>query len=148
MRYLILAMIALMPADRPFVHPPKTDRDLLQGTWILIDVQRNPPMTPEKMLGNRVVIAGDDYKRFTNEEPAIIERTFRLHPETQPKSVDFIAKNPGGQDFIYKGIYDIKGDTFRLSFALYGQERPKEFRVGPGLTANTVTTYQLVHRPR
>jgi uncharacterized protein (TIGR03067 family) len=148
MRYLVMMMITLIPAERPFQPQIKTDRDFLQGTWILIEVQRETPILADKMLGNRVVIAGDEYKRFTNEEPPIIERTFRLYPDTQPKSIDLVAKNPGGQDYVYKGIYEIKGDTFRFSFALYGQERPKEFRVAPGLTANTVTTYQLVHRPR
>ena len=72
-------------------------------------------------------------------------RTFRLIPDTNPKGIDLIA-NESGQEFIYKGIYEFKDDTFRFCFALSGNERPTQFRLGPNSTANSITTYRLVNR--
>lgn len=146
--FMMLFVLAFVPAERHLQDPVKNDMDRLQGAWVLTDVQREQPMTPDKMLNNQVLIAGDEYKRFTLEEPPILVRTFKLMPHTTPKSVDLIAKNPGGADFVFKGIYEIEGDTFRFCFALYGNERPTEFRIGNKSTANTITTYRLINRTR
>ncbi len=149
MRYLImLLLLAFVPAERHLRDPLKDDIERLQGAWVLVGVEREQPITPDKMLNNQVLITGDEYKRFTLEDPPVLVRTFRLMPETQPRSIDLIAKNPGGQDFVFKGIYEINGNTFRLCFALYGHDRPKEFRIGANSTANTITTYRLINRSK
>ena len=148
MRMLItLLAVVFVPAERHFQDPVKNDLDQLQGAWILVQSETQNPIVPDPKLNNRVLITGDEYKRFTLEEPPILVRTFRLDPSTQPKSIDLIAKNPGGQDFVFKGIYEIKGDTFRFCFGL-NAERPKEFRIGAGSTAYSITTYRLVGRTR
>lgn len=147
MRYLIpFLAIAFVPAERHRQEDAKLDLDRLQGAWILIKVEREQPIMPDNMLGNQVLIMGDEYKRFTSDEPPILVRTLRLLPDTQPKGVDLVAKNPGGQDFIFKGIYDIRDDTFKFCFAMHGNERPTEFRIGPNSTANTITTYRVLNR--
>lgn len=142
-----LLAIAFVPAERHFQDAGKTDLERLQGSWLLVHIEREHPITPDKMLNNQIQIRGNEYKRFTLEEPPILVRTFRLDPTTEPKSIDLIAKNPNGEDWVFRGIYEIRGDTFRLCFAMLGKERPKEFRVGPNSTANTVTTYRLLNRP-
>ena len=149
MRLLVtLLAVAFVPAERHFQDPAKNDLDQLQGAWILVQSESQNPIVPDPKLNNRVLIIGDQYKRFTLEEPPILVRTFRLDPSTQPKSIELIAKNPGGHDFVFKGIYEIKGDTFRFCFALNNNDRPKEFRIGAGSTANTITTYRLVNRTK
>lgn len=149
MRYLLLLILtAFVPAERFLPDPPKTDLELLQGAWILTEAEREMPIAQDRMIGNRVLIAGTEYKRFTESDPPVIVRTLRLVPNSQPKAIDLIAKTDTGEEFLYKGIYEIKGDMFRFCFALHGQERPIEFRIGDKSTANSITTYRLVNRTR
>jgi uncharacterized protein (TIGR03067 family) len=149
MRYLFALIVAtLIPVDRHLTVPVKDDVELLQGAWVLVHVEREHPIFPDKMLGTRAVINGAEYKRVTNDDPPIVVRTFQLIANTDPKGIDLVAKNDDGSQFIYKGIYEIKGETFRFCFPLASTDRPKEFRIGAGSTANTITTYRLINRMR
>ena len=148
MQYLIPLIFAFVPAERHLQDTAKTDLEQMQGVWLLIEAQRDPPALQEKMLNTIAVITGDEYKRFTNDNPPMIVRTLRLVANTNPREIDLIAKNQNGPDFIYKGIYEIRGPTLRFCFALQGRERPTEFRIGPNSTANSITTYRLLGRSR
>lgn len=148
MRYLVLMLVpAFMPAGRHLQDGAKLDLERLQGAWILTNAERRHPIVPDKMVGNTTLITGNEYRRFTGDVPAIIFRKFKLVPDTYPRGIDLYAEE-GGQQFVYKGIVDFTGDTFRFCFALNGDERPREFRIGAGSTADSITTYRLVQRPR
>jgi uncharacterized protein (TIGR03067 family) len=148
MRYLFLLLAtALVPAGRHVQDGARIDLDRLQGTWVLTHAERAHPIVPDKMIGNTAIIKDNEYRRFTGEEPAVIFRKFKLIPGTNPRAVDLYA-NDTGDEFNYQGIVEIKGDTFRFCFALNGSERPKEFRIGPGSTADSITTYRLVYRAK
>jgi uncharacterized protein (TIGR03067 family) len=148
MRYLLLLSASLaMPAERHWQDGAKLDLERMQGTWILTNAERAHPIVPDKMVGNSTTIIGNEYRRFTGEVPAVIFRRFKLLPDTYPRAVDLYV-DESGEQFVYKGIVELKGDTFRFCFSLTGQERPTEFRIGPGSTADSITTYKLVHRAK
>lgn len=148
MQYLLLLSASLaMPAERHWQDGAKLDLDRLQGTWILTHAERRQPIAQDKMVGTTAIILGNDYRRSTGEVPAVIHRKFKLIPDTYPRGIDLYA-NESGEEYVYKGIVEIKGDTFRFCFALVGDERPREFRIGPNSTADSITTYQILHRAK
>jgi uncharacterized protein (TIGR03067 family) len=148
MRYIVLMLVpAFVPVGRHLQDGAVVDLERLQGAWILTHAERAQPISADKMIGNTAMITGNEYRRFTGEVPAIIYRKFKLLPDTYPRAIDLYADD-GGQEFVYKGIVDFKGDTFRFCFALHGAERPREFQIGPGSTADSITTYRLVQRAK
>ena len=117
MRYLLLMLVpAFVPAGRHLQDGAALDLDRLQGTWLLIAAERANPMVPDKMVGTTAIITGNDYSRSTGDVPAFIYRKFKLLPDTYPRAID-LHINESGEEYVYKGIVDFKGDTFRFCFA-------------------------------
>jgi RNA polymerase sigma factor (sigma-70 family) len=110
---VILLVLFFMRAPKP-----KTDQELLQGTWkstkVLFAGQEMP-------LGMEVSFAGDDVTIRAGE--ALREDSFRLNPEKQPKEIDFIA----AQGNVQPGIYRLEGQRLQISLNMEGQERPTDF---------------------
>jgi uncharacterized protein (TIGR03067 family) len=50
--------------------------------------------------------------------------SFTINPSTTPNMIDVVIRGDNGQDSMFLGIYEIKGDTRRSCFAMPGTERP------------------------
>jgi uncharacterized protein (TIGR03067 family) len=110
----------------------RDDRFRLQGYWEGIRVERNGKTLYEgKAAGQARVRFVGDAVTFEDRD-AQLNGTFEVDPHRTPKTFDLTVIE-GGLSVTYPaGIYQLSGDTFRLSFAFPSTERPTSFETSPG----------------
>ncbi len=101
----------------------------LQGKWRLIKMENERGVAPNKEIESlKLEIAGNEFS-FLHEERGAIEKetmTIVLDSSKSPKEITLTAVN-GPKAVVGKiaeGIYELKGDTFRISMADFGKPRP------------------------
>jgi uncharacterized protein (TIGR03067 family) len=99
----------------------KSDKELLQGTWVAKSGERDGEKMNEFQLKNweKMVFADD---KFTREGGEQREGTFTLGPDKDPKEIDLTVKGKGDT---WMGIYELKGATLKLALKPGG--RPTAF---------------------
>ena len=106
-------------AGSPAQDKAKSDRELIQGTWIAVSGERNGEKLNEFQLKNwEEMIFKDD--QFTREGAEKREGTYKLDPDQTPKEIDLLINGK-----IWPGIYELKGTALKLAFGL--KDRPTEF---------------------
>src|SRR5713101_8087445 len=117
----------------------KKELKKLEGTWALVSGEQNgKELSKEALKGAKLVIVGN--KHTVNLGDETIVGTHSLDPSTKPKSID--ADNVGKK---HLGIYEIKGDEFKVCFAEPGKYRPKEFTAKEG-SGNFVHVWKRVKK--
>lgn len=111
----------------------RKDRELLQGTWIMVSKDFMGKKASEeeiKKLGTRVVIKGDTVTISTldaGEYVVVSELTFTLEPETKPKSMDLMVQSGPSKGKKGLAIYELDDDTLKVCYALDEPKRPTKF---------------------
>jgi uncharacterized protein (TIGR03067 family) len=102
------------------------------GTWKGVSVVHDGKDVPKpEAEAIRLTVTGEKYILKAGGED--IEGTHKLDPATTPKQIDAVrSKGPHvGEKML--GIYELKGDTFRVCFAAPGKtERPTELKSTAG----------------
>lgn len=104
------------------------DLDRLQGTWSIVSLE----MDGQKMSGSggQIVVRGD---RFTTiAMGAVYEGTVVLRETAAPKSFDLHFEEGPERGNTSLGIYELKGDTWKICLTTRGRQRPQEFAAPPG----------------
>jgi uncharacterized protein (TIGR03067 family) len=114
----------------------KTDRDVFQGEWDVVDAEKGGEKIPEnfrkdihvKFAGDKVVldIVGDKK-----------DGSFKLDASKKPRTIDLTI-----EDKTALGIYELSGDTLKVRMAEPGSARPKDF----GSTAGTDDSMVVLKR--
>jgi RNA polymerase sigma factor (sigma-70 family) len=97
----------------------RSDMEALRATWVIVHGARDgePLSEVELRWWKRMVISGE---RITRGAGELQEGTFTIDPNKQPKEIDMtFAKGT------LKGLYDLRGNTLTLAFAVQG--RPTGF---------------------
>jgi uncharacterized protein (TIGR03067 family) len=106
----------------------KTDKEKLQGEWTLVKaIMGGKELDADKIKEAKPLVIKGDQWRPPFKGPKL---TFTIDPSKTPKHLDLRPEGAGDQ-FIYKGIYKLEGDT--LTFCRGSGpaiERPKEFKGG------------------
>jgi uncharacterized protein (TIGR03067 family) len=116
------------------------DIDALQGAWKVDSLKVEGQAMPDEMLAEaQIVVAGD---RFTSTGMgAVYEGTLHLHAGATPRHIDmkFDAGPEKGNTNL--GIYEIKGDRWKLCLATGGTVRPEKFAApaGSGFALETLS---------
>jgi uncharacterized protein (TIGR03067 family) len=124
---LLLLTLTLNLSTEPEQQPtnlaqapkPKTDQELLQGTWKVAKL----------WFGGREVVVADLEMVFAGDQIAqrgegrALQASFRLDPGKDPKEIDFLFP----QRVTRRGIYRVEGDHMLLCWNLEGPERPADF---------------------
>src|SRR5262245_54273652 len=99
----------------------------LQGTWSLESYEEDGEATPKDKLKSRKIFFGADQFIVKHGNRLAQIGKHKLDP-SNGRYIDatIIAGQHKGQTL--PGIYDLKGDTFRVCFETQGGERPKEFK--------------------
>jgi uncharacterized protein (TIGR03067 family) len=119
---VLLAMMTVLLLAAAPKDAAREDRDRLQGTWTVVESEKNGTPTPKDDLKKtpvKLTFHGDKLVVRLGEQKEA-EQTFTLDPGKNPKQIDV---TPAA-----KGIYEIDGDTLRLRFFHEGKERPKGFK--------------------
>lgn len=108
-----------------------SDLDLLQGTWSITSMEMDGQKAAAEMAGaGRIRIRGN---RFTTTGMgAAYEGVLELDGKARPRqiSMKFDAGPEKGNTNL--GIYELKGDTWKLCLATRGNVRPSKFASKPG----------------
>ena len=134
-----LAVVALAfglaaVADEKQVTDPKAELERFTGTWKAVSYVRDgkelPAAEAEKV---RLVVAGEKYELTDGGEA--IEGTHKLDPTKKPKEIDAVRTKGPHKGETLKGVYQLSEDSFLVSFAAPGKDRPAKLdsKGGPGL---------------
>jgi uncharacterized protein (TIGR03067 family) len=126
-RLMALLAVGLLIAAAPKDDKGAKDLKNLEGTWKLVAGERDGEKAPEEFLKNSslTIKAGKyDVKLGDNT----VEGTLKLDPSKKPKTLDAVES----ADRTYLGIYELKGDEFKVCLAQPGGDRPKEFSTAAG----------------
>lgn len=105
--------------------PVKKDKDALQGEWTVVEakmIQQNNAKDEEQIKGKTFVFKGD---KLT----ARGESDYTIDPSKNPKEIEVVpAEGPESEKGkTFRGIYELKGDELKITFAGPDQPRPKTF---------------------
>jgi len=109
----------------------KSDKDKLQGTWVLagVEIDGKPIDIPKD--SPEMTFTFKDDKATMKEDKKIEEGTYKLDEKKNPKEIDIIhpkKDNPKEME-TEKWIYKLDGDTLKLATSGKGPSgsRPKNF---------------------
>ena len=110
------------------------EMEKFQGTWRQIAHERGGVADPPDEQGwePRVTFTGDTFVVTLTDGSTAIKGTFKLDPTRQPKAVDWTDTFGPDAGKTFLAIYSLEGDRLVFCAASEGQERPTEFRAGPG----------------
>jgi uncharacterized protein (TIGR03067 family) len=139
----MLTSIALAVITALLVTPPddaKEDLKKLEGVWKLVSGEKDGKIIDDATLRTaRLVIKGDTHTVKVGEDSFI--GTHKVNPDQKPKAIDAMDTEGTYKGKTSLGIYEIKGDEFKVCFAPPGKERPKEFTSKSG-TGNMVHVWK------
>ena len=121
-----LAVCLLIGADAAQKDAAK-DPDAFQGTWKLTSGEAEGKALPEKELKDgKLIIKGDKYT-VTLAGKGTVTGTQKLDSTKDPKTIDITDADGANKGKTCLGIYELKGDEFRVAFAVPGKPRPTKF---------------------
>ena len=106
-----------------------TDLDRLQGTWNVVSLEMDGHVMPSPGDA-QIVVSGSRFQSLGMG--AVYEGTVELNPRKKPKHFDLVFTAGPEQGNRAPGIYDLRGDDWKLCIAVTGQTRPAEFATSPG----------------
>lgn len=105
--------------------------DTLQGTWRLIAGEANgKPLSTKQLKDGKLLIAGDHYS-VTLDSGETVTGVQKLASTQAFKMIDITDTCGSHKDQCCLGIYELKGDEFRVTFAPPGKARPENFSTMP-----------------
>jgi uncharacterized protein (TIGR03067 family) len=136
--FLLLAGLGLPkasgdPQDDAFTKELKA----MAGTWRPISTENNGNKAPEESLKEtRWIRDADGRWAMQRGDKAVLEWTVRKIDATKkPKTIDIEVTAGPHKGVVYRGIYELDGDTLRVCLAQpESAERPTEFSARKGST--------------
>jgi uncharacterized protein (TIGR03067 family) len=89
-------------------------------------------MPPEQLAKMSITYTGDKWVVVREGDKIVVAGTQKLDPTKRPRQIDSLITEGEGKGTTMLGIYELKGDTFRVCFDPQGKERPKDFIPQPG----------------
>lgn len=98
--------------------------DTLQGTWELVSGEADgKPMSDAQLRDGKLVIDGDHYTVVLPDKKNITGEQ-KLNAKADPKTIDITDDSGANKGKTCLGIYELKGDRFRVAFGPPGKTRP------------------------
>jgi uncharacterized protein (TIGR03067 family) len=119
----------------------KKERDRLNGTWEVVSAVFDGTKQPVPRKATLTI--KDDKYTVREGEKVVADGTFTVDPAATPKSVDGIPSSGPDKGKPHRGIYEVKGDTYRVCLAPPGKPRPKAFEAKEG-SGHALVTYKRV----
>ncbi len=134
-RFLAVAAVACgLTAGQADDKAGKAELDRFTGTWLGVSsVTDGKEASKDEAAAMRLVVAGEKYTFTAGGQT--VEGTHKLDPTKRPAHIDAVRmKGPGAGEKML-GVYQLSEDSFVVSFAAPGKERPAkiEAKGGPGL---------------
>jgi RNA polymerase sigma factor (sigma-70 family) len=117
----------------------KEDLKSLQGAWHLAGYEEGGKVFDPKDINPNDSLTFSGTTFFFKSGMRGLRGDFTIDPSKKPKWID---ERTGG-DLLFKGIYELNGDTLRLFLERLENERPTEFKTREG-TQQRIHTYVRV----
>ncbi len=113
---------------------PKSDKDLIQGTWQVVSGTEGGQVRDPK--GLRILVTADMLvfqPKDAKSAKDTLRMTYKLDPTKNPKQIDTSHRlSPTEKPFIQLGIYSLAGDSLTLCLAAAGKPRPTKLESREG----------------
>ena len=103
---------------------PKEDKDMLQGTWHIVEAQAGGKHQANDTSKDQIWTFTDDTLAINYADGSRHEMTYQMDPMQKPKAIDLFPTN-WEKKFTWKGIYEFDGDRLKVSYLR--NERPTQF---------------------
>src|SRR5215813_8195054 len=115
-----------------------TDLDRLQGSWNIDFLEVDGTAMPSPP-DSRIVIEGDKFQSLGMG--AVYEGKLEIDARRKPKQFDLVFTDGPEKGNRSLGIYELKGDSWKICFTVTGKRRPSKFETtaGSGLALETLT---------
>ena len=126
MRKLVagMTMVVLMAGTVVWGGDTKKDKEKLQGTWTLKQVEnKGKKIDIPEGKGLRMIINGDKVTMKGGKKGGE-EGTVTIDATKKPKQITMTKKGGGPEDTL-NGIYEIEGNTLKIGHALGGPKAPR-----------------------
>jgi uncharacterized protein (TIGR03067 family) len=136
---VVLAAGVLVGAAEPAGDAGKKDSEKLQGTWQYVSFESNgEKMAADQLKKMTVTYTGDKWV-VREGDKVVVAGTQKLDPTKEPHEIDSVVTEGEGKGNTMLGIYELKGDTFRVCFDPEGKDRPKDFTPKAGQFGGVVS---------
>lgn len=98
--------------------------ETLEGTWKLVSGKANGVALTEKQLQDAKLVIECDQYTITFDGRSNITGVQKLGSTAGINTIDITDTSGPHKDQTCLGIYEVKGDEFRVAFAPPGKERP------------------------
>ncbi len=124
-------IVSGMVGQAPDEAAVKKELAKFEGAWRYDSMEMDGKSIP--LVGfedARLTIKGKDF--VSKEVGATHKGTFSLDLAKKPKTIDVIFSEGPEAGKVYKGIYELDGDTYKVCMAVPGKDRPTAFETKPG----------------
>ncbi len=132
---LLLAGLGLHNASGDAQDAFKAELKAMAGLWRPISAENNGFKSSEENLKGELWNRDADGKwAMQRDGKTVVEWAIKsIDATAKPKTIDIEVASGTYKGVVYRGIYELDGDTLRICFALPDRaERPTEFSAGKG----------------
>jgi RNA polymerase sigma factor (sigma-70 family) len=115
----VAGLVAVFLLFWTWVQKPKTDQELLQGTWKVTKMWFGGREGLKEDID--MIFAGNQFTQRAVR--STFQASFRLDPGKDPKEIDFLF----ARRVTWRGIYRLEGDHLLLCWNTNGRKRPADF---------------------
>jgi uncharacterized protein (TIGR03067 family)/prepilin-type processing-associated H-X9-DG protein len=101
----------------------KTDKDRIQGTWVLSEGVKGGKPAPADIVGNLKISFKGDKVALSVKGDSNKDAEYKIDETKKPKQIDITIMGKTAT-----GIYELDKDTLKICISEDGNERPKEFK--------------------
>jgi uncharacterized protein (TIGR03067 family) len=127
---LLVVTISLLAAGS---KDDATSKDLkkLEGSWTLASgVDDGKKVSAKRLEGARLTFEGENHTVEMGGKT--YKGTHKLDATKKPKTIDITDTDGPFKGKTVLGIYQLKGDQFRICYAPPGKDRPEDFKAKAG----------------
>jgi uncharacterized protein (TIGR03067 family) len=129
-RAISLAILALVALAAAPADTSEDDKENIQGTWVLTEVEENGEVEPResaKARDHRMILE-ENRVYIKSGDKTVSVGTFRIDPAKTPKVYDRAFSDGSPR----KGIYKLEKDTLTICLGGLKKDRPKSFTTKAG----------------
>jgi uncharacterized protein (TIGR03067 family) len=122
-------MAAAKPGDADAINAK--EYRAFEGTWRTVSINvEGKDLPAERFKTARLIFKGHGFSAIN--DAGTTRGTYLVDTTKSPKAMDVTITEGAAKGAIFRNIYELKGDTYKICGSPTGKDRPKEFDSKPG----------------